>query len=198
MLWVSTLLTVRYAPWPPATDLFCNWQKVNGSLRKFLAKGFRKSEVSFQACSQLTESGKALDWEPGDPSSSPRPPVTIAHHGCVQRSWCVPCTWALHSRHLCGHSGRAEPSSHGHKGVLALARAGKQLGDSNPGADPTGITRPCHQAPDPLWLSLGIPSILQTLKLLLKPCVCLGHQSQLVPPRPLIEKYPHCAADGPG
>jgi hypothetical protein len=37
-------------PQPPAMGLFCNWEGVNGSLRKFLTKGLRKSEL---ACSCL-------------------------------------------------------------------------------------------------------------------------------------------------
>lgn len=57
-LWVSTLLTENYTPWPPVMGLFCNWEEVNRSLRKFLTKGLRKSESSLQpfkpACSVLS------------------------------------------------------------------------------------------------------------------------------------------------
>lgn len=48
-------------PLAPMMGLFCNWEGVSGSLRKFLAKGLRKSEFSLQPFCQLS----VLDQEPG-------------------------------------------------------------------------------------------------------------------------------------
>lgn len=65
-------------PQPPAMGLFCNWEGVTGSLRKFLTKGLRKSELTC-SCStslQCVKPCKNLDREPGGLG----PLVTQSHH----------------------------------------------------------------------------------------------------------------------